>query len=123
MYTKKVMDHFSNPRNVGIIPDADGVGTIGDPRCGDYLSIYIKVENRQLNEVKFQIQGCPAAIATSSVLTEMVKGKSIVDAIKIKDRDVTRALGGLPPVKRHCSNLGTGALHQAILDYYSKQPT
>lgn len=117
------MDHFSNPRNLGIITDADGVGTIGDPRCGDYLSIYIKVENRRLNDIKFQIQGCPAAIATSSVLTEMVKGKSIVDAINIKDRDVTRALGGLPPVKRHCSNLGTGALHQAILDYYSRQST
>ncbi len=121
MYNAKVLDHFTNPRNLGVLNNPDGVGTIGDPRCGDYLSIFIKVENRCLNEIKFQIQGCPAAIATSSVLTEMAKGKTIVEAVKIRDLDVTRALGGLPRNKRHCSNLGTGALHQAILDFYNRQ--
>ncbi len=117
MYAEKVLEHFSNPRNVGNIPDADGVGAIGDPSCGDYLCINIKVEDERISDIKFQIYGCPAAIATSSVLTELAKGKSLDEALKIKDLDVLEALGGLPDPKVHCSNLGAGALHRAIFDY------
>lgn len=117
MYTEKVLDHFLNPHNVGAIPDADGVGILGDPSCGDFLRIYIKVSNGRLADVKFEVFGCPAAIATSSILTEMVKGKTLEEAMEVTDADVAEALGGLPEWKLHCSNLGAEALHRAILDY------
>lgn len=117
MYTEKVIEHFLNPRNVGCIPDADGVGTLGDPSCGDFLRIYIRVEGDRLADVKFEVYGCPAAIATSSILTEMVKGKTLEEALRVTDEDVAEALGGLPEWKLHCSNLGAEALHRAIVDY------
>ncbi|MBC7340123.1 MAG: iron-sulfur cluster assembly scaffold protein [Firmicutes bacterium] len=117
MYAEKVIDHFLNPRNVGCIPEADGVGTLGDPSCGDYLRIYIKVRDGRLDDVKFEVFGCPAAIATSSILTEMVKGKTLEEALQVTDQDVAAELGGLPEWKLHCSNLGAEALHQAIRDY------
>jgi nitrogen fixation NifU-like protein len=117
MYTEKLIDHFLNPRNVGSIPDPDGVGTLGDPSCGDFLRIYIRVQDDRLADVKFEVYGCPAAIATSSVLTEMVKGKTLEEALQVTDEDVAEALGGLPEWKLHCSNLGAEALHRAILDY------
>jgi len=117
MYSDKVIDHFLHPRNAGQIPDPDGVGTIGDPSCGDYLRIYIKVKDNCIADIKFEIFGCPAAIATSSALTELAKGKSLDEAFEITDLDIVEALGGLPDPKMHCSNLGAGALQQAILDY------
>ncbi len=117
MYGDVVLEHFLNPRNVGPIPDADGVGTVGDPNCGDYLRIYIMVEGDVLTRVTFEVVGCPAAIATSSVLTEMVTGKTLDEALDITDIDVAEALGGLPDLKMHCSNLGTDALREAIWDY------
>lgn len=117
MYSDKVIDHFLNPRNVGCIEDPDGVGTLGDPSCGDQLRIYIKVEDSCISEIKFEIFGCPAAIATSSVLTELAKGKSLDEALKITDMDVIKALDGLPELKEHCSNLGAEALHEAIRNY------
>lgn len=117
MYTEKVIDHFINPRNTGSIAKPDGVGTVGDPSCGDHLRIYICVKDNCISEIKFEIFGCPAAIATSSVLTELAKGKNIEEALKITDDDVIRALGGLPGPKVHCSNLGANALHQAIENY------
>jgi nitrogen fixation protein NifU and related proteins len=120
MYTQKLIDHFSNPRNVGPIDDADGIGTMGDPACGDYLSIFIKVKEGRLSEVKFAVFGCPAAIATTSVLTEIALGKTLEEALDITDQDIIEALGGLPDPKMHCSNLGTEALFQAVLDYLSK---
>ncbi len=120
MYAEKVLEHFSNPRNVGTIADADGIGAIGDPSCGDYLCINIKVKEERICDIKFQIYGCPAAIATSSVLTELAQGKSLDEAMQIEDLDVLEALGGLPDPKVHCSNLGAEALHQAILDYRSR---
>lgn len=120
MYGELLLDHFINPRNVGVIKDADGIGTIGDPDCGDYLCIYIKVKDNRLTDVKFQVYGCPAAIATSSILTEMAKGKTLEEGLKITDADVAAAIGGLPEVKLHCSNLGASALHEAIRDYQRK---
>lgn len=117
MYTDKVIEHFLNPRNVGRIADPDGVGTLGDPSCGDYLRIYIKVNDNRIVDIKFEIFGCPAAIATSSVLTELAKGKTLEEALEITDLEIVRALGGLPDPKIHCSNLGAAALHRAILDY------
>lgn len=121
MYTDKLIEHFKNPRNVGEITDADGVGTIGDPDCGDFLSIFIKVTEELLSEVKFVVYGCPAAIATTSVLTEIAVGKTIAEALEITDQDIAAALGGLPDPKMHCSNLGTAALYQAVLDYLQKR--
>ncbi|MFQ6050979.1 MAG: Fe-S cluster assembly scaffold protein NifU [Candidatus Hydrothermarchaeota archaeon] len=121
MYSEKVMEHFRNPRNVGVIPDADGVGTVGNPVCGDLMSVYIKVENNILKDVKFQTFGCGAAIATSSMITELAKGKTIDEALKITKKDVAEALEGLPPVKMHCSNLAADALHAAIEDYKKKR--
>ncbi|HHY96126.1 MAG TPA: iron-sulfur cluster assembly scaffold protein [Firmicutes bacterium] len=109
MYTEKVLDHFLNPHNVGAIPDADGVGILGDPSCGDFLRIYIKVSDGRLADVKFEVFGCPGAIATSSILTEMVKGKTLEEAMEVTDADVAEALGGLPEWKLHCSNLGAEA--------------
>ena len=121
MYSEKVMDHFRNPRNVGEIADADGIGTVGNPVCGDMMSIYIKVKNNHLTDIKFKTFGCGAAVATSSIITELAKGKSLDEAMKITRGDVAESLGGLPPVKMHCSNLAADALHEAIKDYRKRQ--
>lgn len=121
MYSEKVMDHFSNPRNVGEIEDASGVGTEGNPTCGDLMTIYIKVENNVITDIKFKTFGCGAAIATSSMITEMALGKTIEEALKISRNDVADELDGLPPVKMHCSNLAADALRAAIEDYKKKQ--
>ncbi|KLU62853.1 iron-sulfur cluster assembly scaffold protein IscU [Peptococcaceae bacterium CEB3] len=121
MYTEKVMDHFTNPRNVGEIPDADGVGEVGNPKCGDIMRIYLDIEGDIIKDVKFKTFGCGAAVATSSMVTEMVKGKTIPEALDISNAAVAEALGGLPPNKLHCSNLAADALHAAIKDYYDKQ--
>lgn len=121
MYSEKVMDHFSNPRNVGEIPDADGIGTVGNPVCGDLMKISIKVEEGHLKDIKFKTFGCGAAIATSSMVTEMAKGKTIEEAMKITNKNVAEELQGLPPQKMHCSNLAADALHAAIKDYEEKQ--
>ncbi len=121
MYTEKVMDHFSNPRNVGEIPNADGVGEVGNAKCGDIMRIYLKVKDNVIEDVKFKTFGCGAAIATSSMVTEMVIGKTLEDALEISNQAVAEALGGLPPAKMHCSNLAADALHEAIKDYMSKQ--
>ncbi len=120
MYSDLVMEHFSNPRNVGEIADADGVGVEGNPVCGDVMKIYIRVQGGRIADVKFKTFGCGAAIATSSMVTEMVKGKTLDEAMEISNRAVAEALGGLPPVKMHCSNLAADALHKAIEDYKSK---
>jgi len=121
MYSEKVMDHFQNPRNVGEIEDADGVGTEGNPTCGDLMTIYIKVEDNIITDVKFKTFGCGAAIATSSMITEMAVGKTIEEALEISRNDVADELEGLPPVKMHCSNLAADALKAAIADYKMKQ--
>ena len=120
MYSDKVMEHFKNPRNMGEIPDADGVGTVGNPVCGDLMTMYIKVKDNRLADVKFKTFGCGAAIATSSMTTELAKGKTIEEALKITREEVARNLGGLPPVKMHCSNLAADGLHEAIKDYLKK---
>jgi nitrogen fixation NifU-like protein len=119
-YSEKVMDHFMNPRNVGEIPDADGVGTVGNPVCGDLMSFYIKVDDGRLEDVKFKTFGCGAAIAVSSMVSEMAKGKTLEEAKKITNADVADELEGLPKNKMHCSNLGADALHEAIKDYEAK---
>lgn len=121
MYSEKVMDHFMNPRNVGEIPDADGVGMEGNPTCGDAMQIFIKVENDRIVDAKFRTFGCGAAIAVSSMITEMVKGKTLDEALSISKETVAQELGGLPPQKMHCSNLGADALRKAIEDYRSKK--
>ena len=121
MYSEKVMDHFENPRNVGEIPNADGVGQVGNPTCGDIMKIYLKIKDNVIEDVKFKTFGCGAAIATSSMVTEMVKGKNIDEALKISNKQVAEALDGLPPKKMHCSNLAADALQPAIEDYKSKQ--
>jgi nitrogen fixation NifU-like protein len=120
MYTEKVMDHFRNPRNVGEIPDADGVGTVGNPVCGDLMTIYIKVKDNRLVDIKFKTFGCGSAIATSSMITELAKGKTLEEGLKISRANVADELGGLPAIKMHCSNLAADALHAAIEDYYKK---
>jgi nitrogen fixation protein NifU and related proteins len=120
MYNEVVMDHFKNPRNVGEIPDADGIGEVGNPACGDIMTFYIKVKNNVLEDVKFQTFGCGAAIAVSSMVSEMAKGKSIEEAMKISKKSVIDALNGLPKQKHHCSNLGADALQRAIEDYKAK---
>jgi nitrogen fixation NifU-like protein len=117
MYNQVVMDHFKNPRNVGVIEDADGVGEVGNPLCGDMMSIYIKVEDDRIADIKFQTFGCGSAIAVSSMLTELAKGKTIGEAKQISNKDVANALEGLPKNKMHCSNLGADALHMAIQNY------
>jgi len=119
-YSEKVMDHFSNPRNVGEIKDADGIGKVGNPTCGDIMWIYIKVKDNRLKDVKFKTFGCGAAIATSSMITEMAKGMTLEEALKITRNDVAEALEGLPPVKMHCSNLAADGLHAAIKDYLER---
>ena len=121
MYSDMVMEHFRNPRNVGSINDADGIGTEGNPVCGDIMKIYIKVKDGRIEEAKFQTFGCGAAIATSSMVTEMVKGKTLEEALVISNKAVAEALGGLPATKMHCSNLAADALHRAIEDYKNKQ--
>jgi len=121
MYTEKVMEHFKNPRNMGEIPDADGVGTVGNPVCGDLMTVYIKVKDNRVEDIKFKTFGCGAAIATSSMITELAKGKTIEEALKITRGDVADSLGGLPPIKMHCSNLAADALHAAIKDYQAKK--
>ncbi len=117
MYSAKVMEHFQNPRNVGEIEDADGVGEIGNPVCGDIMKLYIKVKDDRIIEAKFKTFGCGAAIATSSMVTELVKGKTLEEAERISRDTVAEALDGLPPLKMHCSNLAADALHKAIEDY------
>ena len=121
MYSDKVMEHFQNPRNVGEIEDADGVGTVGNPTCGDLMTIYIKVKDDIIEDIKFKTFGCGAAIATSSMVTEMAMGKTIDEALKITRNDVAENLEGLPPVKMHCSNLAADALHAAIDNYREKK--
>ncbi|MCX7857854.1 MAG: Fe-S cluster assembly scaffold protein NifU [Deltaproteobacteria bacterium] len=120
-YTDKVLEHFRNPRNVGVIEDADGVGEVGNPICGDMMKITIKVEEERIKDIKFATFGCGAAIAVSSMITEMAKGKTLEEALKITNKDVAEALGGLPKNKLHCSNLGADALKKAIMDYYAKK--
>ncbi|MBI4688606.1 MAG: Fe-S cluster assembly scaffold protein NifU [Nitrospirae bacterium] len=120
MYSEKVMDHFTNPRNVGEIPDADGVGMEGNPTCGDVMKIYLKVTDNVITDAKFKTFGCGAAIAVSSMVTEMIKGKTLDEALNISKEAVANELGGLPPQKMHCSNLGADALRKAIEDYKQK---
>ncbi|MDR1627310.1 MAG: Fe-S cluster assembly scaffold protein NifU [Oscillospiraceae bacterium] len=120
-YSEKVMEHFSNPRNVGEIKNADGIGEVGNPKCGDIMRMYIKVSNGIIEDVKFKTFGCGAAIATSSIATELIKGKSIDDALKITNKAVVEALDGLPPVKVHCSILAEQAIKAALADYYRKK--
>lgn len=117
------MEHFRNPRNMGEIPDADGVGTVGNPVCGDLMTIYIKVKDNRLADIKFKTFGCGSAIATSSMITELAKGKTLEEGLKITRANVADSLGGLPPIKMHCSNLAADALHAAIEDYYKRQKT
>jgi len=119
-YSETVMEHFRNPRNVGEIHDADGIGEVGNPSCGDIMAFYIKVKNDKIDDVKFQTFGCGAAIAVSSMISEMAKGKSVDDAEKITNRSVADELGGLPKNKMHCSNLGADALRAAIKSYREK---
>jgi nitrogen fixation NifU-like protein len=123
MYSEKVMEHFTNPRNVGEIENADGVGLVGNPVCGDVMKLFIKVEDGKIADVKFKTFGCGAAIATSSMVTEMVKGKTLEEALAISNKAVAEALDGLPPNKMHCSNLAADALHKAIEDYRDKVKT
>ena len=121
MYSEKVMEHFRNPHNVGEIPDADGVGTVGNPVCGDMMTIYIKVKDNRIANIKFKTFGCGAAVATSSMITELARNKTLEDALKITRQNVADSLGGLPPIKMHCSNLAADALHEAIRDYQKKK--
>jgi len=121
MYTEKVMDHFANPRNVGEIENASGVGEVGNAKCGDIMRIYLDVQDDIIKDVKFKTFGCGAAIATSSMVTELVMGKTLDEALKISNDAVAEALDGLPPAKMHCSNLAADALHEAIKDYIQKK--
>lgn len=118
MYSEKVMDHFANPRNSGEMENLDGVGTVGNPTCGDLMTIYIKVKDDVITDISFQTFGCGAAIATSSMITEIAIGKTLEEALKISRNDVAEELDGLPPVKMHCSNLAADALKAAIDNYY-----
>ncbi len=122
MYSEKVMDHFEHPRNVGEIADASGTGTVGNARCGDIMKMDIKVENNIITDVKFKTFGCCAAVATSSMATEMVKGKSVEEALQLTNKAVAEALDGLPAVKIHCSLLAEEAIHAALEDYHKKHP-
>ncbi|MCI7351973.1 MAG: Fe-S cluster assembly scaffold protein NifU [Ruminococcus sp.] len=121
LYSEKVMDHFSNPRNVGEIENADGIGEVGNAKCGDIMKMYLKIDNGVITDVKFKTFGCGAAIATSSIATEMVKGKTIDEALKLTNKAVVEALDGLPPVKLHCSVLAEQAMKSALSDYYRRQ--
>ena len=120
MYSKKVMEYFRNPKNMGEIKKPDAVGTVGNQICGDIMTIYIKVKDNKISDIKFQTFGCAAAIATSSMITELAKGKRLEEALKITRDDVADELGGLPPIKMHCSNLAADALHEAIKNYKKK---
>ncbi len=120
-YSEKVMDHFANPRNVGEIENADGIGEVGNPKCGDIMKMYLKIKDGIIVDVKFKTFGCGAAVATSSMATELVKGKSIEDALKVTNKAVMEALDGLPPVKVHCSVLAEQAIKAALADYYTKK--
>lgn len=120
-YSEKVMDHFANPRNVGELEDANGIGEVGNPKCGDIMKMYLKIENNIIKDVKFKTFGCGAAIATSSMATELIKGKNLEDALKVTNKAVMEALDGLPPVKVHCSVLAEEAIKTAIADYYEKK--
>jgi nitrogen fixation NifU-like protein len=121
MYSKTVMEHFKTPKNVGVLDDADGVGELGNPLCGDMMTIYLKIEEEHIKDIKFQTFGCGAAIAVSSMLTEIAKGKSLDEAKQITNKDVANALEGLPKNKLHCSNLGADALQMAIKDYEDRK--
>jgi nitrogen fixation NifU-like protein len=121
MYSDKVMDHFNNPRNVGELEDANGVGQVGNPKCGDIMKIYMKIENDVIADIRFKTFGCGAAVATSSMATELVKGKTVEEALKLTNRAVAEALDGLPPVKMHCSVLAEEGIKAAIADYYRHQ--
>ena len=121
MYSEKVMDHFANPRNVGEMPDADGIGEVGNSKCGDIMKMYIKVKDDVITDVSFKTFGCGAAVATSSMATELIKGKSIEDALKLTNQAVVEALDGLPAVKVHCSVLAEQAVRSALSDYYTRQ--
>ena len=121
LYSEKVMDHFMNPRNVGTIENADGVGEIGNAKCGDIMKIYLKIENDIIVDCKFQTFGCGAAVATSSMATELVKGKTVQEALQLSNKAVMEALDGLPPVKVHCSVLAEEAIRAALIDYYKRQ--
>lgn len=120
-YSEKVMDHFTNPRNVGEIPDADGIGEVGNAKCGDIMKMYLKIEGNTITDVKFKTFGCGAAVATSSMATELIKGKTIDDALQLTNKAVMEALDGLPPVKVHCSVLAEQAIKAALTDYYKRQ--
>jgi nitrogen fixation protein NifU and related proteins len=119
-YSDKVIEHFQNPKNVGVIEDADGIGEIGDTDCGDSMKVFIKVENDILTDVKYQIRGCPASIACASVMTELAIGKNIDDALMLNDMDIVDALDGLPEFKIHCSVLSAAVLQRAVSDYFEK---
>jgi nitrogen fixation NifU-like protein len=119
-YSTKVVEHFKNPKNAGIIENADGVGEIGDPECGDFMRVFIRVEGDIVADVKYQIRGCPASIACASAMTELAKGKNLDDAMMISDNDIVDALDGLPEFKIHCSALGATGLQKAIIDYFGK---
>lgn len=121
IYSEKVMEHFMNPRNMGEIHDADGVGEVGNPVCGDLMTIYIKVKDNVITDIKFKTFGCGAAIATSSMVTELVKGKTIEDALKVTNKDVAEELDGLPPIKMHCSLLAEEGIKTAIEDYHKRK--
>jgi nitrogen fixation NifU-like protein len=121
MYNKVVMDHFRNPRNVGVIEQANGIGEVGNPLCGDMMTIYLKIADEKIEDIKFQTFGCGSAIAVSSMLTEIAKGKTVEEAKKITNKDVAKALEGLPKNKLHCSNLGADALHLALQDYEDRK--
>ncbi|MHB1394682.1 MAG: Fe-S cluster assembly scaffold protein NifU [Clostridia bacterium] len=121
MYSEKVMDHFSNPRNVGEICNADGVGEVGNAKCGDIMKVYLQIEDNIIKDVKFKTFGCGAAIATSSIATEMIKGKTVDEALQLTNKAVIEALDGLPPAKIHCSVLAEEAVKAAIEDYIKKQ--
>ena len=122
LYSVKVMDHFRNPRNVGVIEDADGVGEVGNAKCGDIMKMYLKIENDTVSDVKFETFGCGSAIASSSMATEMIKGKPLEDAMNLTNKAVAEALDGLPDYKMHCSVLAEEAIRSAIDDYYKKHP-
>ena len=121
LYSEKVMDHFRNPRNVGVIENADGVGEVGNAKCGDIMKIYLKIENDRIEDVKFETFGCGSAIASSSMATELIKGKRLDEAMQLTNKAVVEALEGLPPQKIHCSVLAEEAIKGAIEDYYSRQ--
>lgn len=122
LYSEKVMDHFRNPRNVGVIEDADGVGEVGNEKCGDIMKIYLKIENGIIEDVKFETFGCASAVASSSMATELIKGKPVSEALELTNQAVAEALDGLPAYKMHCSVLAEEAIKNALEDYYKKHP-